>query len=42
MCIRDSLQVAARLMGAPLGEVESRPIGSMKSTIVDRIEDRCV
>ena len=25
--------------GAPLGEVESRPIGSMKSTIVDRIED---
>ena len=33
------LQVADRLMGAPLGEVESRPIGSMKSTIVDRIED---
>ena len=33
------LQAADRLMGAPLGEVESRPIGSMKSTIVDRIED---
>ena len=33
------LQVADRLMGAPLGEVESRPIGAMKSTIVDRIED---
>ena len=33
------LQTAARLMGAPLGEVESRPIGAMKSTIVDRIED---
>ena len=26
-------------MGAPLGEVESRPIGAMKSTVVDRIED---
>ena len=26
-------------MRAPLGEVESRPIGAMKSTIVDRIED---
>ena len=25
--------------GAPLGEVDSRPIGAMKSTIVDRIED---
>ena len=33
------LQAADRLMGAPLGEVESRPIGVMKSTIVDRIED---
>ena len=33
------LQVADRLMGAPLGEVESRPIGAMKSTIVDRVED---
>ena len=33
------LQAADRLMGAPLGEVESRPIGAMKSTIVDRIED---
>ena len=33
------LQTADRLMGAPLGEVESRPIGAMKSTIVDRIED---
>ena len=33
------LQVADRLMGAPLGEVESRPIGAMKSTVVDRIED---
>lgn len=33
------LQVADRLMRAPLGEVESRPIGAMKSTIVDRIED---
>ena len=33
------LQAADRLMGAPLGEVESRPIGTMKSTIVDRIED---
>ena len=33
------LRAADRLMGAPLGEVESRPIGSMKSTIVDRIED---
>ena len=33
------LRTADRLMGAPLGEVESRPIGAMKSTIVDRIED---
>ena len=33
------LQAADRLMGAPLGEVDSRPIGAMKSTIVDRIED---
>ena len=33
------LQAADRLMGAPLGEVESRSIGAMKSTIVDRIED---
>ena len=33
------LQAADRLTGAPLGEVESRPIGAMKSTIVDRIED---
>ena len=33
------LRTADRLMGAPLGEVESRPIGTMKSTIVDRIED---
>ena len=33
------LQVADRLMGAPLGEVESRSIGAMKSTVVDRIED---
>ena len=33
------LQAADRLMGAPLGEVESRPIGAIKSTIVDRIED---
>ena len=33
------LQAADRLMGAPLGVVESRPIGAMKSTIVDRIED---
>ena len=33
------LQAADQLMGAPLGEVESRPIGAMKSTIVDRIED---
>ena len=33
------LQAADRLMGASLGEVESRPIGAMKSTIVDRIED---
>lgn len=33
------LQAADRLMGAPLGEVDSRPIGVMKSTIVDRIED---
>ena len=33
------LRAADRLMGAPLGEVESRPIGTMKSTIVDRIED---
>ena len=33
------LQAADRLMGAPLGEVESRPIGAMKSTIEDRIED---
>ena len=33
------LQTADRLMGAPLGEVESRPIGAIKSTIVDRIED---
>ena len=33
------LRAADRLMGAPLGEVESRPIGAMKSTIVDRIED---
>ena len=32
------LQAADRLMGAPLGEVESRPIGAMKSTIVDRSE----
>ena len=32
-------QAADRLMGAPLGEVDSRPIGAMKSTIVDRIED---
>ena len=33
------LQAADRLMGAPLGEVDSRPIGAMKSTIEDRIED---
>ena len=33
------LRAADQLMGAPLGEVESRPIGAMKSTIVDRIED---
>ena len=33
------LQAADRLMGAPLGKVESRHIGAMKSTIVDRIED---
>ena len=33
------LQAADQLMGAPLGVVESRPIGAMKSTIVDRIED---
>lgn len=33
------LQIADRLMEAPLGAVESRPIGAMKSTIVDRIED---
>lgn len=33
------LQVADQLMRAPLDEVESRPIGAMKSTIVDRIED---
>ena len=33
------LRAADRLMGAPLGEVEYRPIGAMKSTIVDRIED---
>lgn len=33
------LRAADRLMGAPLGEVESRPIGAMKSTIVDRVED---
>lgn len=33
------LRAADRLMRAPLGEVESRPIGAMKSTIVDRIED---
>ena len=33
------LQAADRLMGAPLGEMDSRPIGAMKSTIVDRIED---
>ena len=33
------LRTADRLMGAPLGDVESRPIGAMKSTIVDRIED---
>ena len=33
------LQAADRLMGAPLGEVESQPIGAIKSTIVDRIED---
>lgn len=32
-------QVADRLMGAPLGSVLSRTAGSMKSTIVDRIED---
>ena len=32
------LQAADRLMGASLGEVDSRPIGAMKSTIVDRIE----
>ena len=32
------LQVADQLMRAPLDEVESRPIGAMK-TIVDRIED---
>ncbi|MCO7136223.1 ABC transporter ATP-binding protein/permease [[Clostridium] leptum] len=32
-------QVADRLMGAPLGEVDVRSIGSLKSTIVDRIED---
>ena len=33
------LQVADQLMRAPLGEVEARPSGAMKSTIVDRIED---
>ena len=33
------LQVADQHMRAPLGEVESRPIGAMKSTVVDRIED---
>ena len=33
------LQAADRLMHAPLGSVLSRPVGGMKSTIVDRIED---
>lgn len=33
------LAIAGRLMGAPLGEVTSKPIGGMKSTIVDRVED---
>lgn len=33
------LEIADRLMGAPLGEVNSRPIGGLKSTIVDRVED---
>ena len=32
-------QVAQKLMHAPLGSVLSKPIGSLKSTIVDRIED---
>ena len=33
------LQVAGRLMHAPLGSVQSRTVGAVKSTIVDRIED---
>lgn len=33
------MKISDRLMGAPLGEVASRSIGSMKSTIVDRVED---
>ena len=32
-------QVAHKLMHAPLGSVLSKPVGSLKSTIVDRIED---
>lgn len=33
------LKVAGRLMHAPLGSVLGRTVGSIKSTIVDRIED---
>lgn len=33
------LAIADCLMEAPLGEVTSRPIGGIKSTIVDRVED---
>ena len=33
------LQAADGLIGGASGRVESRPIGAMKSTIVDRIED---
>ena len=33
------LKVADRLMRAPLGEVLNKSIGSVKSTIVDRVED---
>ena len=33
------MKIADRLMGAPLGEVTAKPIGGIKSTIVDRVED---
>lgn len=33
------LQIADRLMRAPLGTVLSKPIGHLKNTIVDRVED---